>query len=104
MPDCEFMESEHVGDGDLIDNNRKQLRPLISTSANQQAAIRATHDGGVRRICQAGLLEMFGGGDEIVEDVLLLLLDTHMMPVLAKLTTTSQVCDTEHAVQIIKQN
>src|SRR5439155_106371 len=58
----------------------EQLRALVGDRAHQQAAIAAAVDGERGRAGNVVLYQPFSGGDEVVEDVLLLQLGAGIVP------------------------
>ena len=64
-------EAQHVHDADAGKGRSEQVRPLVSDCRNQQPAIGFALDREAVRRGDAFAFQIFGGGDEIVEDVLL---------------------------------
>src|SRR5699024_10681724 len=72
-------------------------RMLGQLGAHQQAAVAATHDAEVLAVGPAGLFQRFGGGVEVVENVLLAGLHAAAVPGFAVFVAAADVGVGEHA-------
>ena len=91
--DGELVVPEHVGNGDLADNGAEEPGPLEHTGGNEQPAVTPASYG---KLFGAGVLvcdEAFGGGDEVVKDVLLFVEHAGLVPGLAVFPTASHIGD-----------
>src|SRR5216683_842723 len=87
------LNPKHVIDSDKRDHGLKHFWMLSQRGAHQQPTITTTLNRQPRRARIAGVHEMLGTGDKVVEHVLLLGQVPRPMPVLPVLTSTSQVGD-----------
>mmetsp|Transcript_6598 Transcript_6598/g.27333 ORF Transcript_6598/g.27333 Transcript_6598/m.27333 type:complete len:718 (+) Transcript_6598:973-3126(+) len=78
--DREVLVAQHVHHAHLRHGRGEQLRALVGDRAHQQAAIAAAVDGERGRAGNVVLYQPFSGGDEVVEDVLLLQLGAGIVP------------------------
>ena len=78
----------------------EQVRALGQAGADQQAAVGAAADGEFGRGRVAIGDQPFGGGDEVVEDVLLVVLLARLVPRLAVLAAAAQVGDGQDAARL----
>ena len=84
------MEAQHVHDADRRQTGAVQFRPLRHRRPHQQAAITTALDRQLVTPGVALLDEVLGGGDEVVEDVLLLQLGAGLVPFLTVLAAAAQ--------------
>ena len=94
------MVPQHIGNGDLADDGTKETGPLEHAGSDEQSAIASASYGELFRICIFIFDEPFGGGDEVVKDVLLFVEHPCLVPFFAVLSTSSQVCDGIYAAQL----
>ena len=91
--DGELVVAEHVHHAHGRKAHGIEVRTLHLAGADQQSAVRAAVDGQlVRRRVFSGD-QVLGGGDEVVEDVLLVLEHAGLVPLLAVLRAAAQVGD-----------
>ena len=84
-------EAQHVHDADLRDGDPEELGTLVHDGAHQQTAVRASLNRQPGRRSVLLFDEPLGGGDEVVEDVLLLELHPLLVPLLTVFATTSDI-------------
>ena len=89
--DQEILVAQHVEQRDLADHGAEQVRTLRDHRAHQQAAIRSALDGEVIFVGDLVGDQEFGGGDEVVENILLFVQHAGAMPVFAELGAAAQV-------------
>ena len=95
--DQEMVIADHVEQRHLADHGAEEVGTLRDHGAHEQAAVGAALDGEVLLV---GVLfgdQLLGGGDEVVEDVLLLVEHAGAVPVLAELAAAAQVGHGEDA-------
>ena len=93
----EAVVAQHVEQWIGADHRPEQLRPLRQGGADQEASVRSPRDREPRRARVLAGDQPLGGGDEVVEDVLLLVEHPRLVPRLAELPATAQVRHREHA-------
>ncbi len=89
--DGELVEAQHVHDPHGREGDPIELRPLGYAGTDEQSAVGRPGDGQCRRRGVFFLDEIFGGGDEVVEDVLLLLQHPGLVPSVAVFTASPQI-------------
>ena len=89
--DREFVEPEHVHHPDRGERRPEELGLLVQHRADEQPAVRAAGDGEAGRLGDRVVDQELGGGDEVVEDVLLVLQHSRPVPALAVLAAAPQV-------------
>ena len=100
LGDLEVLIAQHVEQRHLADDGAKQIRPLRQRRAHQQAAVAAAANGEMLLVGVAFFLQILGRGEEVVEDILLLVQHAGAMPVFAELAAAAQVGHGEDAVAI----
>ena len=85
------METEHVHDPHRGERRPEEFGPLVQHGPDEQAAVRAARDGEPGRLGDRVVDQELGGGDEVVEDVLLVLEHARPVPALAVLPAAPQV-------------
>src|SRR3954447_22063284 len=85
----EEMKAKQVQDADAGQCGRRQVRMLRHHRTHQQPTIAAAMQGELMRGCNAGLFEMLGYRDEIVEDVLLMSTAPALVPSRTELSPAS---------------
>ena len=97
---AEPVVAEHVEQRHRADDRAVEFGPLRHRCADQEAAVAAASNGQLLRAGPAGRDEVFGGGVEVVEDVLLAVEHAGLMPCLAILTAAAQVGDRVDATEL----
>lgn len=98
------MVPEHVCDWHLRHSSREQIRPLISRYSNKSSTIRSSINDEVSIVGVAAMLKVFSSCYEIVVAPLFVLLDCGEVPLLSKLSTSTNVGDDVQAVEIIEED
>ena len=94
------MVAQHVEDADRRQGRCEEVGPLVQRRADQETAVAAALDRDPSGARVALGDQPFGGGDEVVEDVLLVLLGAGEVPVAAVLPAAAQVRDRQHAAHL----
>ena len=89
--DGELVEAEHVHDADGGQGGAEEVGALGHAGADEQAAVAAAADGELGALVYLFGDQPLGGGDEVVEDVLLVQLGAGLVPVLAVLAAAAEV-------------
>ena len=92
--------AQHVHDADCGERGAEEVRTLIQSCSDQETPVAAPLD---RQLLGRGVAladQVLGGGDEVVEDVLLLELGTGSVPALAVLAAATKVGDGENAAHL----
>ena len=93
----ELVVAHHVEQRIGADDRPEQVGPLVRDRADEEAAVAAAADGEVLRARVAGLDQVLGRGDEVVEDVLLVGEHPGLVPLLAELAAAAHVRQREDA-------
>ena len=92
-----FMKAQHVHHSHSRQAGAEQFRTLSHASSDQQPTITPPLNGkflGTRVLASD---QPFGGGDEVVKNILLVVFDTRFVPLLTILTPATQVRDRKDA-------
>ena len=79
----ELLEPQHIHYPDGRQRRPVEIGPLSHAHADQQSAIAATTNAELWLTCVLLRNQVFGGGDEIIEDILFDVFLTRFMPLLA---------------------
>ena len=94
------MITQHIGKRHRTDDCPHEIRPLRGKRRNQEAAVAAAERREAARIGDAAASEIFRGGDEIVEHVLLPFAHAVAMPILTEFAAAAQIRDRIHAAGV----
>lgn len=89
--DRELVVAEHIDHRDFAYDGTEEVGALHHTGRDKEPAIATPIDCQARGVRIVVGDESFGGGDEVVEDVLFLLQHSCLVPVLAILVATAQI-------------
>lgn len=98
--DGEFLEADHVHDTDGREACAEEAGALGEAGTDEEAAIGSSGDGELRG---GGVFfgnEVFGAGDEVIEDVLLFQFHSGLVPVLTVFATSAKVGDYVDAAHV----
>lgn len=88
----EFLKSEHVHNPDGGETSAKEVGTLIHTSADEETAVATASDGEFGGFCVTVFDQPFGGGNEVVKDVLFAEFGAGFVPSLAVFAAAAKVC------------
>ena len=89
----EFLETQHVQHPDCRQGRTEQFRPLSHDGSHQQPSVTAPADGQLGGTGVSVPDQPFGCGNEVIENVLLVLLGPSLVPLFSVLASSPQVGD-----------
>ena len=93
----QLVVAQHVDKGDGADDGVEQVGALHHDGGGEQAAIAAAADAEVGGAGEAGGDQVFGDGDEVIEDALAVLENRGLMPLRAVFAAAANVGEHEAA-------
>ena len=98
--DSEFLEAQHVHDSDGGETGSVEIGALGETGSDEEAAVGAPCNGEARAGGEFFCDEVFGAGNEVIEDILLLRFHTSLVPFLTVFATAAKIREDIDAAHI----
>lgn len=98
---CELLVTKHVGNWHLTNNTSKQVRHLVGNGCDQSSTIWTTLNKEMVWICPALGSKILSCTNEIIKCILSFLLYCLLMPVVSKLTTSTNIGHNMDSIEII---